>query len=258
MILNTDNLTLKIADSDVELRAAQRLRYTVFVEEMGASTSNENNKIQLERDQFDDYFDHLILIDKTIKDPERNVVGVYRLLRSQVAANGIGFYSASEYDLDVLVKSKRPMLELGRSCIHRDHRGGVALHMLWDGLANYVLDHGIEVLFGVASFHGTDHQNIAQALSFLHHAHLAPPDLRAKAQAAHYLDMNMIAKQDIEKRTALQQIPSLMKAYLRLGGFVGDGAYIDHDFNCIDVCLLMDTKRMSAKYNRIRNKGFSG
>ena len=122
------------------------------------------------------------------------------------------------------------------------------MHLLWNGLASYVLERGIELLFGVASFHGTDPAPLAEALSYLHHEHLAPPDLRVRARAAHYLDMNLMPREAIDAPRALQAIPPLIKAYLRLGGFVGDGAFVDRDFNTIDVCVVMDTVRMTERY----------
>ncbi len=122
------------------------------------------------------------------------------------------------------------------------------MHLLWNGLASYVLEREIELLFGVASFHGTDPAPLAEALSYLHHEHLAPPDLRVRAQSAHYLDMNLMPPERIDAARALQAIPPLIKAYLRVGGFVGDGAFVDRDFNTIDVCVVMDTGRMTERY----------
>jgi putative hemolysin len=247
MQINTENLELKIADSEAEVAAAQGLRYRVFVEEMGADTSAENHSKQRECDVFDPLFDHLILKDTT-KSDVNNVIGVYRLLRGEVAKKGNGFYSASEFDLSKLLMSDRRILELGRSCIDPEHRGGIALHMMWNGLAQYVHDHDIEVLFGSASFMGGDVQAIQHALSFLHYNHMAPDDLCVVAQTENRLDMNVLPSDQVDKLTALKQMPPLIKAYLRLGGFVGQGAFIDHEFNTIDVCLLMDTQRMAAKY----------
>ena len=123
----------------------------------------------------------------------------------------------------------------------------MALHFLWQGLADYVLKRDIEVLFGVASFHGTDPAGIAQALSWLHHNHLAPSDIRVSAKGNARLDMNLMPPEAIDRREALGQIPALIKSYLRLGGFVGQDAWIDRHFNTIDVCLLMDTGRMTEK-----------
>jgi putative hemolysin len=257
MRIGQDNLILKLAEGAEELRAAQRLRYRVFVEEMGAEVDEEGHRLRLERDRFDPYFDHLLLIDRGIADPMENVVGVYRLLRGEVAIGGCGFYSTSEYDLTKIEESGRKSVELGRSCVDRAYRGGAALPLLWQGLADYVLSRQIDILFGVASFHGRDPQAFRQALSYLYHNHLAPEDLRVTARPDHAQAMDLIPADEVDRPAALKQVPSLIKAYLRLGGFVGEGAYIDHVFNTVDVCVLMDTARMSerhrAHYQRSRS-----
>jgi putative hemolysin len=122
------------------------------------------------------------------------------------------------------------------------------MHLLWSGLADYVLERGIEILFGAASFPGTDPDAVGEALALLHHRHLAPPELRARAWADARVEMDRANPEAIDAARAMQVIPSLIKAYLRLGGAVGDGAYIDHDFNTIDVCVVMDTARMAEKH----------
>jgi L-ornithine Nalpha-acyltransferase len=250
MQIDLSRYRVKLAETEAERAGAQRLRYRVFVEEMGAHATPEEVAARQEWDDFDPYFDHLILLslDPAITDPLDRVVGVYRLMRSEVAAAGRGFYGAGEYDLTPIVASGRQSVELGRSCVAPEHRGGPGMHLLWNGLAAYVLEREIQLLFGVASFHGTDPAPLAEALSYLHHEHLAPPDLRVRAQPAHYLDMNLMPREAIDAPRALQAIPPLIKAYLRVGGFVGDGAFIDRDFNTIDVCVVMDTGRMTERY----------
>ena len=250
MQIDLSRYRVKIAETDAERQGAQRLRYRVFVEERGAGATPAERAVRREWDDFDPYFDHLILLslDPGIADPLDRVVGAYRLMRDEVARAGRGFYGAGEYDLAPIAEAGRPSVELGRSCVAPAHRGGPAMHLLWNGLASYVLERRIELLFGVASFHGTDPQPIAEALAYLHHEHLAPPDLRVRARPAHYLDMNLMPRVAIEPARALQAIPSLIKAYLRLGGFVGDGAFVDQDFNTIDVCVVMDTGRMKERY----------
>ena len=119
---------------------------------------------------------------------------------------------------------------------------------LWKGLASYIQEHNIEVLFGVASFHGTDPQSLAHPLSFLHQGHLAPTELRVRARGSHFTSMDIVAPVTLDRRRAARETPALIKAYLRLGGYVGEGAYIDHAFNTTDVCLVMDTLRMAQKY----------
>jgi len=240
---------VRLAKSEQDIAAAQRLRYRVFVEEMGASAGAEETALRQESDEFDPFFDHLLLIDTAATgDPLDAVVGVYRLMRGSVAKAEIGFYGASEYDLSKLENLGAETLELGRSCIAPEARGGLGMHLLWDGLGEYVLAHDVRVMFGVASFHGADPKPLAQPLAYLHHNHLAPPELCVPARAESRAAMDGIAREDIDRAAALKAIPPLIKAYLRLGGFVGDGAYIDHDFNTVDVCLIMDTQKMNTKY----------
>lgn len=234
--------SVRLAASDADISAAQRLRYEVFVEELGGDGPMVDHDLRLERDAFDPFFDHLLVCDETRGGA---VVGVYRLLRDDQAVDAGQFYSEDEYDLTALRASGRKLLELGRSCLHRDYRGGAAMFHLWQGLADYVLRHGVDVLFGVASFHGTDVTKLAEPLSLLHHRHLAPLDLRVRARE--FQPMNLLPETAIDRRKAMLQVPALIKAYLRLGGFVGEGAFVDHAFNTTDVCLVMDTARMNER-----------
>lgn len=259
MKLDTQRYEIRLARSEDEVASAQRLRYAVFVEEMGARAAAADHVRRLECDAHDPHFDHLILLDREHRpnDPLDRVVGVYRLLPGDRAAAAGGFYGAAEYDLSPIQIPGRRTLELGRSCIAAPYRRTVAMHLMWNALADYVHARRIEILFGVASFHGTDPAAIADALSFLHHEHLAPEDIRVTARAESRVAMDLLAPDQVDKRAALAQIPNLIKAYLRVGGFVGEGAYIDHDFNTIDVCLLMDTARMQAKYKSYYTRGLT-
>ncbi|MDR9394897.1 MAG: GNAT family N-acyltransferase [Roseovarius sp.] len=242
----------RLAMTEDERRAAQALRYRVFVEELGGDGPMVDHVNRLELDRFDRFFDYLILIDRENGDA---VVGVYRLLRENQARKAGQFYSEDEYDLSVLKGSGRRLLELGRSCLAPEYRGGTAMYHLWNALARYVAEHRVEILFGVASFHGTDLEELAPALSLLHHRHLAPGSLRVRAAAPHFQRMNLIAEDRLDRRAAMQQVPALIKAYLRLGGFVGEGAYVDRDFNTTDVCLVMDTKRLRKTQKDIYARG---
>ena len=237
---------LKLADSNSELQAAQRLRYKVFVEELGADGEHVDHVLKLEQDRFDPHLDHLLLLDGN-RSTDEQVIGVYRLLRGEVAGRIGGFYSEDEFDLGVLWNSDRRLLELGRSCVHPDYRGGSAMYQLWSGLIGYVTHHEVEILFGVASFHGTDVDSLAEPLGYLHHRHLAPPDIRVVARSNHAQPMDRRPLEAIDRRAAMQATPALIKAYLRLGGFVGQGAWIDHAFNTTDVCLILDANRVNSR-----------
>lgn len=238
---------VRLAESEDDIRAAQRLRYEVFVKELGGTGLMVDHEDQLERDRFDPFFDHLLLEDPSRDGPP--LVGVYRVLRDDQAKAAGQFYSEDEYDLTALRNSGRKLLELGRSCLHPDYRGGMGMYYMWQGLSEYVDAHGIELLFGVASFHGTDVDELAHALSTLHHRHLAPPEYRVRARQ--YQPMDLIPKDKIDRRRAMVETPALIKAYLRLGGFIGDGAFVDRAFNTTDVCLLLDTKNLNDRQRAI-------
>lgn len=243
--MHAPRFQISLARDAQDLRAAQRLRYRVFVTELGGDGAMVDHDAGLEIDRFDPFFDHMILRDLDLPGgPDGQVIGVYRLLRAEGAARAGQFYSEDEYDLTPLHASGRRLLELGRSCVDRRYRGGPALFHLWQGLARYVGDHDIEVLFGVASFHGTDPAALAAPLSLLHHRHLAPRALRVRSKS--YQPMDLIAPEALDRKAAMVQVPALIKAYLRLGGCVGDGACIDHVFNTTDVCLIMDTAGLTG------------
>ena len=251
-------LVVRLATDERDLEAAKRLRYRVFVEEFGADGDGVDHARQLESDSFDEWVDHLVLIDRRRDEAKlEHVIGVYRLLRGDVASSRCGFYSSSEFDLSALTGSGRSLVELGRSCVHADYRGGTAVYQLWRALACYVLDHEIEIMFGVASFHGTDLSSHAPALAFLHRNHLAPPDMRVRALTEHYVPLDNGELASLDRSTALAAMPSLIKGYLRLGGFVGDGAFIDRDFNTVDICLVMDTARMSERHRNYYIKAWA-
>ncbi|MBV7379338.1 GNAT family N-acetyltransferase [Maritimibacter dapengensis] len=244
---------LRVAATGAEVEDAQRLRYAVFVEELGGDGVDVDHEKRLERDDFDAYFDHLILYDRTRPDGEQ-AVGAYRVMRDDQAA-GLGrYYTESEYDLTPLKNSGRKLLELGRSCVHKDYRGGAALAQLWVGLLNYSSAHDIDVMFGVASFHGTDLDRIREPLSHLHHSHLAPRALRTRVLDRFYRSADLMPKEAIDEKAAMKAMPALIKAYLRLGGVIGDGVFIDEPFNTSDVCIIVDMDLVPAKQRAMYEK----
>ena len=251
MTLETSFFETRLATDETDMLAAQRLRYRVFVEELGGDGPLVDHVHRLERDEFDAVVDHLILVDnRRSRDDLDHVVGVYRMLPGERAAEFGRFYCDSEYDLAPLRASGRSLLELGRSCVDPVFRGSAGLMLLWSAVAEYVLSRDIDILFGVASFHGTDAQSLAQPLSWLHHNHLAPPNLRPHALADARQSMALIPAEKLDRRAAMLGMPALIKAYLRVGGQVGEDAWIDHEFNTTDVFLLVDTKAMSQKHRK--------
>jgi putative hemolysin len=255
--IRSGTLEVRLAANEAEVDAAQALRYRVFFEEMSARPSAAVAAARRDRDSFDAYCDHLLVIDHKNGTGADAVVGTYRLLRRSAAARHGGFYTATEFDIAPLIAHPGEILELGRSCVEAAYRNRPTMQLLWRGIATYVFRHDITLMFGCASLPGTDPRALAVPLSFLHHYHLAPRHLRARALPDRFVDMNMLppaevdadaAMAQLDARAAIAALPPLIKGYLRLGGLVGEGAVIDHQFNTTDVCIIVVTDRVTEKY----------
>lgn len=242
------DLEARLAETEAEILAAQELRYRVFYEEMNARPSAEMRRLKRDFDDFDAYCDHLIVVDRARGPGVKGIVATYRLLRREAARRAGRFYSIAEYDIGALVNRPGEILELGRSCVDPAYRTKMAMQLLWKGITDYILFHKVEVMFGCASFPGTDPDQHRMALSYLHHRYLAPLEFRPRALADRYIDMNMMPLNAIDERRALASLPPLIKGYLRLSGYVGDGAVIDHDFGSVDVSIVVVTEKVTDKY----------
>ncbi|MBL8479604.1 MAG: GNAT family N-acetyltransferase [Sterolibacteriaceae bacterium] len=229
--------SLTLARSEEEVREAQRLRYKVFVEELGArvQTRIPNHDIDL----YDAFCEHLIVREN---DGDR-VVGTYRIL-SPAAARRVGnYYSENEFYINRLQNLRGRMVEVGRSCIHPDHRSGAVITLLWAGLADYMVRNNYDYLIGCASIGMADGgHNAANLFSQLAQEHMAPAEYRVFPQ--HGLPFERLA----DGRTAM--VPPLIKGYLRVGAWVcGEPAW-DPDFNTADLLLLLPMSRMNPRYLR--------
>lgn len=243
-------LEVRLADGAAEIAAAQALRYTVFYEELGAQAAPGTGLLRRDIDAYDAMCDHLLVIDHATAGAPR-VVGTYRLLRQDVALAGNGFYSAREYDLGPLLAQVRPgrqLLELGRSCVAPAWRNTATIALLWRGIAGYLHQHDVDHLFGCASLPGADPCRHLAELAYLHHHHLAPPALRVAALASARVPMNGLSAAAIDPRAAARALPPLLKGYLRVGAMVGDGAFVDHQFDTTDVFVIMPVDRIKARY----------
>lgn len=246
--LRAGNLGVRIASRPDEIDAAQALRYRIFYDEMGARPDAATLASRRDVDGFDGVADHLLVIDHDLGDGAAAVVGTYRLIR-RPAADRVGhFYSAAEYDLGVLLNGGIELLELGRSCVDVPYRTRGTLQLLWRGIAAYVLRHKLDLMFGCASLHGTDLDVLAPQLTYLYHNHLAPPTIRPRALPDRYVEMSRLDPATLNARAVLNELPPLVKGYLRLGGFIGDGAVLDTQFNTTDVCVVVKTDLITDKY----------
>jgi putative hemolysin len=238
--------SVKIADSEAEIKEAQQLRYLVFYEIMQAKASIEISEQKIDFDDYDDLADHLLV--RFHQNNEVKIVGTYRLIPKYKLPINKDFYSSSEYDISKLVDISPNIMELGRSCTHPDHRSKVAMQLLWRGIGEYVMQNKIEYMFGCASFSGCIPSEHAESLSYLYHNHLAESKLLPKTLPQYYIDMNMVAPEQINTKRTFLNLPPLIKGYLRLGGVVGDGAFIDYNFNTTDILMIVQTSGISEKY----------
>jgi L-ornithine Nalpha-acyltransferase len=249
-------LVVRTASGKEEIDAAQHLRYRVFYEELDARPQADMDG-RRDSDGFDACCDHLLVVQETdapdfdaIPVSGGELVGTYRLLRQTVAnANG-GFYTAAEFDIAPLIarKSGLQFLELGRSCVLKPYRTKPVVELLWQGIWNYVRWHNLDVMLGCASLEGTDPDMHAMPLSFMAQNCAAPEDWRVAALPERYVEMDRIAPDLVDVKSAMRALPPLIKGYLRLGCYIGDGAVVDKQFNTIDVLIVLPVSAIEPRY----------
>jgi putative hemolysin len=245
--IHAGNLTLRLAENEADVYAAQRLRYRIFCEEMGAAANLAVQQQKRDFDMFDDACYHLIVIDNN-RVGDARVVGTYRLLTRNRMPQVGSFYTETEYDIGPLKNSPGEIMELGRSCVEQQYRTRPVIQMLWQGIGSFIMAKDIKLMFGCASFHGVNVKEHHHALSYLYHYHLAPEDIRPRALPAHYTNMNLMPKEEVVPRAAITSLPPLIKGYLRLNGMVGDGAVLDYAYNTCDVSIVVQTALLQARY----------
>ncbi len=250
------SLEVRMARNFNEVKKAQRLRFEVFYEEMSAIADAPTLATRRDADPFDAYCDHLLVVDHASMKRNKlgrlkpEIVGTYRILRQDIADQRGGFYTAGEYDIQRLIDANpgKRFMELGRSCVLKPYRNKKTVELLWHGIWSYVLRHKIDVMLGCASIEGTNPDAVAEQLSFLHHNARAPEEWRVRAVDERYVEMNRMAAADINAKHALRALPPLVKGYLRLGAFIGDGAVVDHQFGTTDVLIIMPVSELNTRY----------
>lgn len=254
VLVATDHIEVRVAQTQAEIEAAQRVRYSVFYEELHAVPTPAMQANRRDWDKYDPFCDHLLAVDRSAVDENGQpvVIGCYRVMGSEGAMRAGGFYTSGEFDISELLKSVKQgarLLELGRSCVLREYRSKpMVMQLLWRAIIAYVVRHRIDVMFGCASFEGTDPREFATQLSYLHHFHPIRGGLTARALPQLYIDMNMVPKEDIDPRAALHELPALIKGYVRAGAQIGDGAVIDHQFSTTDVLIYYPMDQMAPRY----------
>ncbi len=246
------SLEVRLAHRAAEIRRAQRLRFDVFYQEMSAVAAAPALIARRDVDPYDAICDHLLVLDHDRIGKHRGpaVVGTYRLLRQEIAERCGGFYSAGEFDIAPLIKRHRGLrfLELGRSCVLPAYRTKRTVELLWHGIWTYVLRYKMDVMLGCASLEGTDPDVLAVPLSFLHYYARAPEEWRVQALPSRYRALDRLPKEAVDPKAALHRLPPLIKGYLRLGAFVGDGAVIDHQFGTTDILIILPVSAINMRY----------
>ena len=247
---------IRLATSTEEVRVAQKLRYLVFHQEMGAKLSTENRLTQTEADEFDGICDHLLVICNSddlraeLSVEDGSVIGTYRLLRQSVATQHQGFYSQAEFDILPLLEQNPTLqfFELGRSCILKEYRGSTVVELLWQGIWNYVRQNQIDVMIGCASFEGVDVKAHRSALQFILQNNKTPDKWTVHAHSNRRLEFGSNEALPIDQKTIATNLPPLIKGYMRLGCYFGRDAVIDDVFNTIDVLVILPISQINPRY----------
>jgi L-ornithine Nalpha-acyltransferase len=247
-------LEVRLAQTAAEVRQAQKLRYRVFYQEGSAIPNPGRLFARRDIDIYDAICDHLLVLDHAAAEGHPGnrpaVVGTYRLLRQSLAEDFGGFYTAGEFDIAGLIArhSDLQFLELGRSCVLAPYRNKRTVELLWYGIHAYLVQNGTDVMIGCASLDGTEPKQLALQLSFLHHYARAPEAWRARALNERYVEMSRMSKETIDPKKALRELPPLLKGYLRLGAYIGDGAVVDHEFGTTDVLIVLPVSAVKKRY----------
>lgn len=255
-IVKRGDFKIRLATSSDEIRVAQRLRYIVFHQEMGAKLSAENQRDRTESDHYDSFCDHLLVVCQgdvsggELSVHDGSVIATYRLMSQSAAKMHGGFYSQAEFDVGALLTRKPDLkfLELGRSCVLKDYRGSTVVELLWQGIWNYVRQHQVDVMIGCASFEGTDIDTHRAALQFILHSKTIPSEWSVHAHADRRLNLGLGPGPAPDPKVIACGLPALIKGYMRLGCYFGRDAVIDDDFNTIDVLVILPVSNINPRY----------
>ena len=248
------NFEVRLAKNFKDIDAAQNLRYKVFYEELKAKPTIKNILHEKDFDELDPFCDHLLVMDHNKGRSRKSIVGTYRLIRRPMTQIHGKFYTETEFDIRNIIKQKGEILELGRSCVHKNYRDKPIIKLLWKAISAYMEHYKIKVLFGCASFPGTNYKKFKKELSLLHHYYLAPKIIRPNALGPNKIKLNYYKKNALNKYELFKSLPPLLKGYLRLGAYVSEGAYIDKQFDTIDVCIVLKSNFLKKRYVNFHNR----
>lgn len=232
LVSSPAHYSTRLACNTDEVAAAQALRYQVFNLELNEGLE-QSHLTGLDQDRFDSACDHLVVEHL----PSARIVGTYRLQTGRDAAAYFGYYCAQEFELDVFEPLRAELIELGRACVHRQHRNLAVLGLLWKGIANYAQQHGARYLFGCSSLTSQDPAVGASAYTDLCRGHLAEPRWRTRPLAACACSLSQLAAEPVG-------IPKLLRAYLTLGAKICGPPALDREFKTIDFLTLLDLEAL--------------
>ena len=222
--------SLRLAARPEDVRAAQRLRFEVFNLEMREGLS-ESYAIGLDVDAFDAVCDHLLVEEVATS----LVVGTYRLQTGAAALRNLGYYSQQEFDFTPFEAARNEIIELGRACVHAQHRNLSVLSLLWKGIAAYARERDAGYLIGCSSLTSQEPREGAAMYRQLESSHLAPEGWRTVPQPSHVCPMDAFVEPP-------PRVPRLLAAYLSIGARICGPPAIDREFKTIDFLTLMDLK----------------
>ncbi len=237
---------VKIAENQKEVKAAQRLRFKVFNVEMkrGLSSSYESG---LDIDEYDEVCDHILIIDKK----KNEAIGTYRLLLRLRLKGEKRFYSEGEFDLRNIRKLKGEILEMGRSCVHKDYRRNSIVALLWSEIIKYIKEHRVEYIIGCPSLYTDELLEINKIYTLMKKSYFAPEELRVWPRAARALkgirDNIEIGR---EEKNIFLKIPSLVRSYIKVGAYVCGEPARDDEFHTVDFFMLLEVAKISSMYLR--------
>lgn len=234
---------VRLAKTEEDRRRVQDLVDDVFHREEGIDPETVEQR-QHDIKVINPVCDHLMVLSKETDQ----LIATYRLIRRAHADQIGGFYSQDEYDLTKLLAYDGEILEFSRAVTHKDFRTSGMMMIVWKGLAEYIKSYDVKLMFGVPSFHGTDPQKLANEFSYLYHFHRADESILCRAKE--YTEMNLIPKDQINEKEAFMNLPPLVKGYLRVGAVIGDGAFHDKDWNCLDIQVIVETDKTSGTYKK--------
>lgn len=235
---------VRLAHTTADVRAAQRLRYHAFIRDTGAAPQAQGHDC----DRFDAECAH-VLIEKIATG---TLVCCFRLMPFENGGGVARSYSAQYYDLDALAGFPARMVEMGRFCVHPEHRNPHVLRVAWQAMTRYVDADGIEMLFGCSSFEGADAAAHADALALLSARHIAPRRWLPRPKAPKIVRFGTVARRGAaDPKRGMRLMPPLLRGYLSLGGWVSDHAVIDEDLNTLHVFTGVEMSRVPNRIARL-------